>query len=116
MTTQTIYYVMEVSDESSAKFPDSYDWDNVRSQSSFRNFVDDNKVLPDYEPFFEQELYPDKEFKKCNDFIFSPIDQYCVSQKTKDILEKSNLPKHKFFNVIVYRTFGLFGKKYCVQS
>ncbi|MCZ8023556.1 MAG: hypothetical protein O9294_17465 [Cytophagales bacterium] len=102
---------MEVSDESSAEFPDNYDWDSERSKSSFRNFVDENKAFPDYEPFLEQELYPDKEFRKRNDFIFGPVDQYCVSQKAKDILESCNLPKHKFFDVTVYRTFGVFGRK-----
>lgn len=110
MTSRTTYHVMEVSDESSAEFPDSYDWNSERSQSSFRSFVDENKSLPDYKPFLEQELYPDKEFRKRNDFISGPVDQYCVSQKTKNILEGFKLPKHKFFEVTIYRTFGLFGR------
>lgn len=106
-----MYYVMEVSDESAAEFPEKYDWDNDRSVRNFRNYVEKYKSFPTYEPFLEQELYPGREFNKRNDFIFGPINQYCVSQKTKNLLEEFKLPKHRFFEVTVYRTFGLLWLK-----
>jgi hypothetical protein len=109
MTSKTTYHVMEVSDESASEFPENYNWDSERSQSAFRNYMGENKTFPEYEPFLEQELYPDREFNKRNDFIFGPIERYCVSEKTKNILEGFKLPNHKFFKVTVYRTFLLLG-------
>lgn len=111
MTGATTYHVMEVSDESAAEFPEKYDWDNKRSKRNFRNYIDENKSFPDYLPLLEQELYPDKKFSKRNDFIFGPIEKYCVSEKTKILLEEFKLPRHRFFEVTVYRTFGLLGLK-----
>lgn len=111
MKVKTTYHVMEVSDESAAEFPEKYDWDNERSKRNFRNYIDENKAFPDYEPLLEQELYPDKEFNKRNDFIFGPIEKFCVSERTKNLLAEFKLPKCRFFEVTVYRTFGPLGLK-----
>lgn len=111
MTIRNTYHVMEVSDESAAEFPQTYDWDSERSQSYFRKHIEENKSFPDNEPFLEQELSHNKEFNKRNDFVFGPIDKYCVSERTKQLLEEFNLPVHRFYNVTLYRTFGILWMK-----
>lgn len=105
------YYVLEVDDKSATEYPNSYKWDDPHSGSALRQYIHDNRDFPSWTPILEQEIYDDPEFNKLNDFIYGPIEKFCVSRRVKELLEQFNLPKHKFHPVTVYRPemkfFGL---------
>jgi hypothetical protein len=103
MTTRTTYYVMEVLDESASEFPENYDWDSKLSQRNHRNYVIENKEIPPFQPYLEQEIYDDPEFNKTNDFIFGPVERYCISEKVKTLLEDFRLPDHRYYPVKVFK-------------
>jgi hypothetical protein len=103
MTNRTTYYVMEISDESAAEFPENYDWDNELSQRNHRNYVIENKRIPPFVPYLEQEIYDDPEFNKLNDFIFGPVEKYCISERVKEILKDYKLPDHRYYPVKVFK-------------
>ncbi|MFN8312163.1 MAG: hypothetical protein U0289_05110 [Cyclobacteriaceae bacterium] len=104
MTKKTTYYVMEISDESAAEFPDKYDWDSELSQASHRAYVRKNKEFPPFQPYLEQEIYDDPECNKVNDFIFGPVERYCISERVKAILAEFRLPEHRYYPVTVFKT------------
>ena len=103
MTERTTYYVMEISDESAAQFPENYDWDSELSQRNHRNYVTENKKIPPFQPYLEQEIYDDSEFNKINDFIYGPVERYCISEKVKTILGDFRLPDHRYYPVKVFK-------------
>ena len=103
------YYILEVSDESAAEYPKSYNWDSSKSSPALKNYIRENKDFPTFIPELSQEIYDDPSFNKVNDFIFGPIEKFCISKKVKEILEKFNLPKHKFYPVDVYTSSKLLG-------
>jgi len=102
------YYLLHVKDESSAEYPDDYDWNHENSSSSFRDYIWENKEFPSFIPFLEQEIYDDPEFNKINDFVFGPIDKFCISKKVKTAIEDFNLPKHKFLPVNLFKRKSAF--------
>jgi len=100
---------MRVSDESAAEYPNNYNFKGKKSSVALKEFISKNKAFPDYIPDLSQEIYDDPEFNKINDFIFGPIEQFCVSQKVKDILLRFNLPDHRFYPVKVFLPKRLLG-------
>lgn len=103
------YFVMEVNDESAAEYPNNYNFEGSKSSSTLRNYIQTNKCFPEFNPQLSQEIYDDPEFNKINDFIFGSVEKFCVSKRVKEVLEKFNLPKHKFYPVDVYLPQRLFG-------
>jgi hypothetical protein len=114
------YFTIHVNDESSAEFPENYDWEKPNSASANMEYIRDHKKFPEFVPDLVQEIYDDNEFNKINDFVFSPIDKYCISKKVKDILTQFNLPEHKFYPVKVFepgkKLLGLFKKRKRVKE
>jgi hypothetical protein len=106
------YFAIHINDESSAEFPENYNWEKPNSASSLIKYIRANKKFPEFIPDLKQEIYDDTEFNKVNDFIFGPIDKFCVSKKVKDVLTEFKLPDHKFYPVKVFkpvkRLLGLF--------
>lgn len=100
---------MEVLDESASEFPENYNWDSPFLQRLHRDYVMEKRALPTFEPILEQEIYDDPEFNKVNDFIFGPIERYCVSERVKNLLTDFQLPEHRFYNVTVYQKKRLLG-------
>ena len=103
------FYILEVSDKSAAEFPRNYNWRSKHSVSALNDFIRNQKEFPDFTPKLSQEIYDDPEFNKINDFIFGPIDKYCVSKRVKELFEQFNLPKHRFFPVEIFVPRKLFG-------
>ncbi|SCY98365.1 hypothetical protein SAMN02927903_03238 [Flavobacterium caeni] len=103
------YYVLEVSDESAAEFPDGYNYNDKHSSSALRSYIHENRDFPSFIPKLSQTIYDDPEFNKLNDFIFGPIEKFCVSRRVKEVLEQFNLPKHKFYPVDVFMPTKFLG-------
>lgn len=97
------YYVLEVEDTSSAEFTNNY-WKKKPKFFSLREYIKENGAYPEQIPDLNLEIriYDDVEFNRLNDFILSPIERLCISEKVKNILELYSLPEHRFFNVDVY--------------
>ncbi len=96
------YYVLEVEDTSSAEFTKNY-W-KKQPKFSLREYIKEYGAYPEQVPDLNLEIriYDDVEFNRLNDFIFSPIEHLCISEKAKNIIELCSLPEHRFFNVDVY--------------
>lgn len=103
------YYILEVNDESAAEYPDNYNWDSKHSSPALKNYIHENNDFPSFIPELSQSIYDDPQFNKLNDFIFGPIEKFCVSKKVKEVLEQFNLPKHRFYPVDVFMPSKLFG-------
>lgn len=90
------YYVMEVKDESAGEFPNNYNSKGVKSASALRQYIRKNNEFPEYIPNLKLKIYDDPEFNKINDFIFGPVNKFCVSKRVKEALQEFNLPEHSF--------------------
>ncbi len=98
----TKYFILIIDDASSAEFSDRY-WKN-KPDFSLNDYIKENnrypKEIPDLK--LETRIYDDPDFNALNDFIFGPVDKFCITEKVKNILLESNLPEHRFFNVDVF--------------
>ena len=96
------YYVLTVEDTSSAEYTKNY-W-KKSPEFSLLMYIRENGAYPEQIPDLNLEIriYDDVEFNRLNDFILSPIDKLCISEKVKNIIEHYCLPEHRFFNVDVY--------------
>ena len=104
----TKYYIMEVDDESAAEYPDSYGDKTEHPAATVMQYIAKHKDFPTEFPPMEIEIYDDPRHNKLNDFIFSPVDQYCVSGRVKTVLQQFKLPTHRFYPITVFRPKKLF--------
>lgn len=102
MKTQSKYYVLEISDSCAAEFPTNYKWNDEKSFSEFCNQVNQHKEIPNFSPNLQYKIYNDPNHNQMNDFIFGSIDEFCVSEKMKNIFQQFNLPIHQFYEVDVF--------------
>lgn len=91
------YYVLTVEDTSSAEYTKNY-W-KKSPEFSLLMYIRENGAYPEQIPDLNLEIriYDDVEFNRLNDFILSPIDKLCISEKVKNIIEHYCLPEHRFF-------------------